>query len=154
MGELALNRGMELFIDNIPTYWNATTPDLISQVTQQGRVHSGNSAVNLADMAVLSQTITNINPGCFYDFSFYARGEGDQVGLTATITFVTPTTNIEGALITVRPQDIPDGDRGFTFYRAVTTAAPADVSSAIISFSVNANGGQSLDIDDVSFKVD
>jgi hypothetical protein len=146
---------MELFTGDIPTNWTTTTPSFISKTTQQGRVHSGNSSVNLKNLAFLSQTITNINPGCFYEFSFFAHGEGAEVGFTATVIFVTSTGTIrDGASITVRQQDIPNRDRAFAYYRTVTAAAPTNVASAIISFSVTANGGQSLDIDDVSFKVD
>jgi len=144
---------MESFTGNIPDNWDTTTSSLISEVTAQGRVHSGNSAVNLADGANLSQTVTPITGGCFYEFSFFGHGEGAQVRVTATVTFVTPTGNLTGATITALMQDIPDGNRAFGYYRVITTAAPANVTSAIISFAVIANGGESLDIDDVSFSL-
>jgi len=154
IGEQVTNGGMELFTGDIPTDWTTTTPSLISETTQSRRVHSGNAAVNLENAATLSQTITTVNPGCFYEFSFFALAEGEQVGFTATVTFVTSTGDtFEGAAITVRHQDVPNSNSAFAYYRTVTTAAPTNVSSAIINFSVTANGGQSLDLDDVSFKV-
>lgn len=152
-GELIQNGGMESFTDGVPTGWFTTTPNDVSQVTQQGRVHSGNSAVNLADGANLSQ-IVPINGGCFYELSFFAHGEGAQVGFTATVNFITPpSTETLGLQITVNQQDVPDSDREFEFYRGITTQAPANATLAIIEFTVNADGGQSLDLDDVSFSV-
>jgi hypothetical protein len=150
MGQLVSNGGMELFTGNIPTDWSTTTPLLISQITAQGRVHSGVSSVNLSDGANLSQTVFGINPGCFYEFSFFAHGEGSAVAVTATVVYQTTTGDVPGAAITVNMGDIPDGNREFGYYRAITSAAPANVISATIEFDVTATGGQSLDIDDVS----
>jgi hypothetical protein len=152
-GEMVVNGGMEVFTGTVPTGWTANNPALVSPVTAQGRVHSGNSAVNLEDEAILSQRITGINPGCFYEFSFFARGEGANVSLTATVTFTTPTGNVPGGTIFVRDQDIINSNRSFAYYRIITSAAPPNVTGAIISFDVEAQGEQSLDLDDVSFSV-
>ena len=152
IGEQILNGGMELFTKNIPDDWTTTTPGLISKVTAQGRVHSENSSVNLLDGANLSQSVTDINGGCFYELSFFVHGEGAQVSITATVTFVTPTGNVNGAAIIVNQQDIPNSNRDFGYYIVTTTAAPANVEKAIIKFSATANGSQSLDLDDVSFR--
>ena len=153
IGEQIINGGMELFTDNIPDDWTTTTPDLISEVMAQGRVHSENSSVNLEDGANLSQFVATVEGGCFYELSFFAHGEGAQVSLTATVTFVTPTGNVNGATIIVNSQDIPNSNREFGYYSVTTLAAPDNAESAIISFSVTTSGGQSLDLDDVSFKV-
>jgi len=72
---------MEAFTGSIPNDWQTTTPTLLSKVTQQGRVHSGNLSVNLTDGANLSQTAA-IHGGCFYELSFFAHGEEAQVGET------------------------------------------------------------------------
>lgn len=152
-GELLVNGGMESFTGNVPTGWTTTTPNNISQVTQQGRVHSGNSSVNLTNGANLRQVVP-VNAGCFYELSFFAHGEGAQVGLVATVNFITPpNTKTTGLTITVRQQDIPNSNRAFGYYRGFTIAVPAGATTAEILFTVTANGGQSLDLDDVSFAV-
>ncbi len=99
----------------------------------------------------MTQTVTPINAGCFYEFSFFARGEGSQVGFTATVNFLTPGGDVLGGTITVRQQDLPNDVRNFAFYQITTTAAPAGVTGARIDFTVTANGAQLLDLDDVSF---
>lgn len=153
MGKLLINGGMEAFTAGIPDGWNTTTPDLVAPVTLQGRVHSGNSAVNLAGGAALTQTVSSVQERCFYDFSFFAHAEGAQVGVVATVTFITPPGKIIGALITVNQEDIPNGGSEFSYYRIITAAAPMNVTSAIITFLVAAPSKQSLDIDDVSLSV-
>jgi hypothetical protein len=142
---------MEAFTGNIPTGWTSATPDEISRVTAQGRVHSGTSAVNMEDGGILTQNITGIQPQCYYEFSFFAHAEGARVGLTATVNFLTPGGDVVGGSITVRERDMPNANREFGYYRLYTTAAPADVTGARIDFSVIAGGRQSADIDDVSF---
>lgn len=152
-GELITNGGMELFTVNIPTGWITTTPHDISQVTQQGRVHSGNSSVNLSDGARLGQ-IVSINPGCFYELSFFAHGVGSQVELEATVTFKTPQgDDTPGLQIAVMPNNIPDNDREFAFYRGITVKAPAGSTTAEVFFTTKAGDEQSLDLDDISFIV-
>lgn len=148
---MVVNGGMELFTENIPTGWSSSTPAAIAQETAQGRVHSGASAVAISNDGILTQEILGINPGCFYEFSFFARGEGAQVGFTATVTFHTPGGDVPGAAITVRQQDVPNDNRNFSYYRVFTGAAPAGATSATIRFTVTAQGQQSLDLDDVSF---
>jgi hypothetical protein len=151
-GELIQNGGMESFTGTVPTGWASSTPTLVSKVTAQGRVHSGNSAVNLKNTAVLTQTINDINPGCFYEFSFFAHGKGTRVGFSATVNFLTPGGDVLGATINVRQRDVPTGRRIFAFYRVLTIEAPANATGARVDFSVTANGKQSLDLDDVSFR--
>ncbi|HBR03550.1 MAG TPA: hypothetical protein DD738_13180, partial [Ruminiclostridium sp.] len=150
-GELVVNGGMEEFTGTVPTGWTSSTPTLISQATAQGRVHTGLSAVSLENGATLTQTITPINPECFYEFSFFAKGEGSQVGFVATVYFLTPGGDVLGAMITAREQDVPDSNRNFSYYRALTSAAPNDATGVRIDFTVTAQGGQSLDLDNVSF---
>ena len=151
-GELLKNGGMELFTGNVPTDWNTTTPGAISHITQQGRVHSGESAVAITDEGNLSQ-IVPVNEGCFYELSFFGHGEGALVGVTATVTFITGTGSTVGLTITVRQQDIPNSNRDFGYYRGITIQAPAGTEMAEIRFSVTANGNQHLVLDDVSFSV-
>ena len=150
-GEQVTNGGMETFTGSVPTGWTANDPDLVEKTDQQGRVHSGNAAVNLEDGAVLTQNVA-VEGGCFYALSFFARGEGSQVGVTATVTFLNAQDHATtGLTITVRQQDIPSANREFAHYQGITLAAPADAVKARIRFSVTAGGGQSLDLDDVSF---
>ena len=85
LGEFLANPGMESFTGNVPTNWIATGTTALQ--TDQGRVHSGNSSVRLSSGATLAQTVSNINPGCFYDFSFFANAHGNGGPLTATVTF-------------------------------------------------------------------
>ena len=146
-GELLENGGMEQFVGNIPTGWSTTTPNLISRETASGRVHTGESAVVMPNGSDLSQ-IVPVQGGCFYKLSFFAHGEGAQVGFTATVTFITGGTGLE---ITVRRMDMPSGSREFGYYRGITILAPKGATEAEIKFVVTANGNQYMDLDDVSF---
>ena len=149
-GELVVNGGMEEVIDNKPTGWLFTNPDNITSENSQGRVHSGNWSVNIEDDATISQVINNIEPDCFYELSFFERGEGDQVSLNANVIFITNYGDIIGGNIIVREQDITNSNRDFAYYRLVTQEAPNGTTGIRIEFTVNANGNQSLDLDDVS----
>ena len=149
-GELVLNGGMESVSDGQPTNWTFTNPEGVTSTDAQGRVHTGNFAVNIEDGSAIEQTIPVSEGGCFYILSFFARGEGSQVGLTATVTFETTTGPVVGGTINIRQQDIPTATREFSFYQLVTTVAPPNTTDITIRFEVTANGGQSLDLDDVS----
>lgn len=152
-GELAVNGGMELFTGSVPTGWTANNSNLVSKVDLQGRVHSGDAAVNLEDGAVLRQEIA-VEAGCFHQLSFFARGEGSQVGFTAKVIYLNAQNQpTQALLIQVRQQDLVNSNRSFAYFRGITTAAPADTVKARIEFAVTANGGQSMDLDDVSFSV-
>lgn len=152
-GEMAVNGGMEAFTDGIPTGWRANDRRLVSKVGQQGRVHSGDWAVHLADGAVLCQDIAT-EAGCFHQLSFFARGEGSQVGVMARVFYLDAQDQpTQGLLIQVRQQDMTNSNREFAYYRGITSAAPAGTVKARIEFIVNANGGQGMDLDDVSFSV-
>ncbi|MFA9465272.1 MAG: hypothetical protein ACERKN_13390 [Velocimicrobium sp.] len=150
-GELVENGGMEEFNNTVPTSWSANDVNLVSQITSDGRVHSGNSSVGLVDGAILTQQITTeITEGCFLQFSFFAQvATGVQAGVTATVNFLTSGGDVLGATITVRAQDIPNAQRIFSYYKAYTNAAPAGVTGVRIDFAVTAAGEQTLAIDDV-----
>ncbi|MGN1000940.1 MAG: hypothetical protein ACI4OG_03285 [Bacilli bacterium] len=152
-GELVINGGMENIQNNKPLNWTFTNPTGISSITSQGRVHSGSWAVNIEDNSSIKQTIPVTEGGCFYILSFFARGEGSKVGLTATVTFETTTGSVNGGTITIRQQDIPNASRNFEFYQLVTSASPANTTGITIEFLVNADGEQSLDLDDVSLRI-
>lgn len=149
-GELVVNSGMETVIDEKPTGWLFTNPDNINSENSQGRVHSGNWSVNIGDDSTLSQVINNIEPGCFYELSFFARAEGDQVSLNANVIFITNSGDVLGGNIMVRDQDMTNSNRDFAYYRLITAQAPVGTTGIRIEFIVNANGNQSLDLDDVS----
>ena len=122
-------------------------------MSQQGRVHSGNYSVDLKDGANLRQNVS-ITGGCYFEFSFFAHGEGAQVQLTAKVTFTNQQgLNVSGLSIVVNSQDIPNSNRDFGYYRGITVQAPANATNARIEFQVTAGGGQSLDLDDVSFSI-
>lgn len=152
-GEMVINGGMENRNDNKPNNWVFTNPNGVNSITSQGRVHSENWAVNIEDASAIQQTIPITESGCHYRLSFFARGEGSNVGLTATVTFETPTGPVNGGTITIRQQDITDSNRDFAFYQLITSASPANVTGITINFLVNADGGQSLDLDDVSLVI-
>ena len=152
-GQLVLNGGMEDRSDNRPTSWTFTNPNGVVSVNSQGRVHSGNWAVNIENDSSIEQTIPVNDCGCYYILSFFARGEGSQVGLVASVVFETLSGNVDGGMITVRQQDITNSNRDFGFYQLITSAAPAGTTGIKIKFYVSANGGQSLDLDDVSLIV-
>ena len=136
---------MESFTKNIPDDWTTTTPNKISKTDNP---HTGNSAVNLADGAILNQTIP-IAASNYYEFSFHARGNGAQTGLTANVFFVNGQgQSTPAATIQINQSDIPNAE--FEYYRRVTSLAPANTVSARITFTAVANGSQTLTIDDVS----
>ena len=149
-GELVVNGGMEIVIDDKPTGWLFSNPDNITSENSKGRVHSGNWSVNITDDSTLSQVINNIEPGCFYELSFFARGEGAQVSLNANVIFITNSGYVLGGNLMVRFQDMTNSNRDFAYYRLITSEAPVGTTEVRIEFIVNANGNQSLDLDDVS----
>lgn len=149
-GELVTNGGMEEVIEDKPTGQLFTNPDDITSENSQGRVRSGNWSVNIGDDSTLSQVIDNIEPGCFYELSFFARGEDAQVSFNANVIFLTNYGDVLGGNIMVRSQDITNSNRDFAYYRLITSQAPAGTTAIKIEFIVNANGNQSLDLDDVS----
>jgi len=144
---------MESFTFGVPTYWSTTTENLVSQVTESGRVHSGQSAVSLSTNANLSQVVNTVRGGCFYEFSFFANAIGCNVALSATVTFLTPGGETQGALISLESRDIPNTGRNFGYYKVMTTAAPENTYAARITFVVSTSGCQSVVIDDVSLTV-
>ena len=135
-GEMVLNGGMEQFTGSVPTNWNTNDAQRISRVTAQGRVHTGSSAVNLTNGGELWQDI-RITGGCYFDFSFFARGEGAQVAIEATVTFM----NAQG-----------DSQSGLTI--SIHSQNLTNDTMARVRFAVTADGGQSADLDDVSFSTD
>ena len=149
-GELVVNGGMEIVIDDKPTGWLFSNPDNITSENSQGRVHSGNWSVNITDDSTLSQVINNIEPGCFYELSFFARGEGAQVSLNANVIFITNSGDVLGGNLMVRSQDMTNSNRDFAYYRLITSEAPVGTTGVRIEFIIDANGNQSLDLDDVS----
>ena len=152
-GQLITNGGMEDIGNNQPTDWTFTNPDGIISIDSQGRVHSGNWAVNIQNDSVIEQTIPITGCGCFYMLSFFARGEGSQVGFTAELIFETSTGQVSGGTITVRQQDIVNANRNFAYYQLISTEAPCNATAITVKVSVNAQGNQSLDLDDVSLIV-
>lgn len=153
MGQMIVNGGMEDVENDQPTNWTFTNPEGVTSVDLQGRVHSGNFAVNIENDSAIEQTIPIIDGGCYYNLSFFARGEGAQVSFTATIVFETPNGPVEGGTITVREQDVPNSNRDFGFYQLITSQAPSDATGITVRFDVTAQGEQSLDLDDVSLVV-
>lgn len=151
---MAVNGGMEAFnVQGVPTGWNINDDNLVEPDDDQGNVHSGNFSARLFDGAILSQDI-GIEGGCFFELSFFAKGNGAQVQLEACVIFsnddsLQPTE----ACILIRAQDIPTDNRNFAFYRFITDRAPNNATNARIEFRVTANGEQSLNLDDVSFSV-
>ena len=153
-GEMVLNGGMEQFTGSVPTNWNTNDAQRISRVTAQGRVHTGSSAVNLTNGGELWQDI-RITGGCYFDFSFFARGEGAQVAIEATVTFMNAQGDSQNGLtISIHSQNLTNDNREFAYYRGITGQAPAGATMARVRFAVTANGGQSADLDDVSFSTD
>lgn len=152
-GELIVNGGMENIADNKPLNWTFTNSDGVNSTTSQGRVHSGSWSVNINDSSAIEQTILVNNSECFYRLSFFARGEGSQVGLTVTIVFETTTGPVNGGIISIRQQDIINANREFAFYQLITSKSPSNTTGITVKFLVNAFDEQSLDLDDVSLTV-
>lgn len=150
---MVLNGGMEFRDNSKPTDWTFINPNGITSITGQGRVHSGSWAVNIEDGSAIEQTIPVTTCGYYFILSFFARGEGSQVGLNVSVVFNTSEGTVDGGSIIVRQQDITISNSDFAFYQLVTSAAPAGVTSVTIKFLVDAEGEQSLDLDDVSLVV-
>lgn len=144
---------MENRSNNKPTNWVFTNSNGVTSINSQGRVHTGAWAVNIEDESAIEQTIPITDCGCHYQLTFFARGEGSEVGLTATAVFQTTTGPVNAGTITVRKQDITNSNREFAHYRLITSSSPCNVTGITIKFLVNANGNQSLDLDDVSLLV-
>ena len=145
---------MEVFQNGVPAGWSTGNSQKVSQVTAQGRVHTGTSAVNLTDGGELWQDVP-VEGGCYFDFSFFSRGEGAQVAVEATVTFMGAGHPAENGLtISIRSQDLTNDNREFGYYRGITAQAPDWATTARLRFAVTANGSQSADLDDVSFSVD
>ena len=142
---------MEAVNNQLPVGWIANSTVLVTSTDAQGRVHSGQYAVNLKDNGRLSQFI-DIQEGCFYAFSFFTKGEGQQIGLTASVIF---RNDVGGELardtITIRNQDTTTSTRSWGYYRILTKNAPLSAARAEIVFLADGLGEQSIDIDDVSF---
>lgn len=152
-GQLIVNGGMEEISENQPANWTFTNPDGVTSIDSQGRVHSGSYAVNIENESIVEQTIPVSSGECFYRFSFFARGEGTQVGLTASVTFETPDGEVAGGTITIRQQDLTNSNRDFAFFELITSQSPVNTTAITVSFTVHAEGNQSLDLDDVSLTV-
>lgn len=110
-------------------------------------------AANLVNGAVLYQDIA-VDAGCYHRFSFFARGEGSKVSVTAKVIYLNAQDQpTQGLLIQVRQQDMTNSNRDFAYYQGITIAAPAGTVKARIEFDVSTDGGQSMDLDDVSFSL-
>lgn len=153
-GELSVNGGMEAFTGAIPTGWTTTTPTEISQQTAGGLVHSGNSAVNISKGGNLTQLIPIAAAECYYKLSFFLNASAEGAGFTATVNFETPGGDVFGGSISIRDTDIVNSRDSFAYYRIVTSSAPLTATGARIDFGVPAGtGGQSINLDDVSFGI-
>lgn len=141
---------MESIFNNLPTNWNFTNPAGITSTDNQGSVHTGNAAVLLADESAIAQTVPIDNGNCFYRFSFFAQGEGSQVGFTATATFNTTTGDVPAGTITVRQQDLTNSNRDWTYYQIITTQAPDNATGITVQIVADAEGEQNLILDDIS----
>ena len=152
-GELILNGGMEEFNVNIPSGWNTTTPTRVYRATDEGEVHSGNSAVGLRGNADLWQDVEIVG-GCYYELSFFAHANNQNLALNAMVIFISSTNEQTPALyISIRERDLPTNNGDFGFYRGITTKAPQDAVKARIRFNETTNVNNSLTLDDVSFSV-
>lgn len=151
---------MELFSGNIPSAWLTSTPAAVSRATQPGRVHSGNSSVRLENGAHLRENVAILGER-FYELSFFANAEGDRVAVAATVTFLNAQGQIlqpasvqancnQALRIVVNGNDIPNAPRVFSYYRGITSLAPAGATTARIDFNVSAAHCQALFLDDVS----
>ncbi|MGN1370680.1 MAG: hypothetical protein ACI4XM_00155 [Candidatus Coprovivens sp.] len=150
VGELITNGNMESVTNNKPNGWTFTNPNGVTSENSQGRVHSGNWSVNIEDNSSIKQTIPISECGCYYEISFFARGEGSQVGLELNALYETPSGQVQAGTLSIRQQDITDLNRDFGYYRLITYQAPSGVTGLTLEFKVTANGEQSLDLDDVS----
>lgn len=132
--------------------WTANDDTLVTQVTETQRIHSGSGAVNLANGAVLTQEVA-ITGGQYYAFSFFARGEGQNAALTATVTFLEGTTETIGLTITLESGSLPIAAGVFSYQRGITAQAPAAATTARIALAVSGGEGATADVDDVSLSV-
>ncbi|MDB8564224.1 hypothetical protein GMB70_05555 [Turicibacter sanguinis] len=151
-GELLDNPGFESFTAaEVPTDWTVTGTTA-SQISQ-GRVHSGQSAVRLSGNTTLTQTVdVSDDSRCYYEFSFFANAQGTGGPLTATVTFL--PSNVVGLTIPIRSGDLPTGESIFSYYRGITSQAPAGTEQIEVRFIYGNAGIEAVNIDDVSLSVD
>ena len=141
---------MENITDNKPNNWIFTNPENVVITDNQGSVHSGNAAVLLGNESAIEQTIPLNNGNCYYRLSFFAQGEGSQVGFTATVTFNTTTGDVTGGSITVKQQDLTNSNRAWTYYQLITTQAPANTTGITVKIVASTSLEQNLILDNIS----
>ena len=157
-GELLINGEMEDFTDDVPTGWDLVIlPDtLILKVETPERVHSGSSSVTL--IGDLFQVVEDINEGCYYELSFFARTHdtGNITSASGYVIFNTPEGPVDGGSVVIGPRSVPNIERSFGYYRVTTPPAPAGVTSAEIHLTASHSIGSiqtTVDFDSVSFVI-
>ena len=149
-GELVRNGTMEAFTGTVPTDWTTSDSSLVSQTTDADTVHSGISAVRLQNGASISQTFA-VLPGSYYRLGFFARANGSQTSMNATVSFYNSSSTATVALNI--PITFNTANGNYSYYTGITTVAAPDIVSARIDFQTTAGTDQSIDIDDVSLTV-
>lgn len=151
-GELLTNPGFESFtVADIPDGWTIT--GTVERQTNTGQVHSGTSSLRLSGGSTVAQTVdVSDNSRRYYEFSFFANANGTGGPLTATVTFL-PSCQT-GLTIAIRSLDLPTGNGDFTYYRGITSQAPAGTNQVQVRFTYGTPGNDIVNIDDVSLSVD
>lgn len=148
-GELVQNGGFETFIWTIPEGWDSPQPNLISQTFLPGEVHSGERSVRIEALGSITQLIQDVNPGCYYNFGFFAKSDGTVTGFMGTLDFVTTTGDVLGAESFLSAGLLLENTDGFEYFYKVTVQAPANVTGIRVTLEAAADTGGVI-FDDVS----
>lgn len=164
-GNLVQNPGFEDFVPNttldLPGNWQTDfSADDIVPPANAGDIHSGLGSVVFQltegrDEANLYQDVT-VQPGCCYDFQFWAKGQTGggpaAAGLTAEVVYRDGQGNTLTTPITIQVQPGSLDSNSFGSYRAIAAPAPENAASARVLFTVQGSG-KSLRLDDVILTV-
>lgn len=148
-GEMLRNGSMESFDKTVPIQWYTAAPSLISRTTDDGEVHTGDSAVKLKNGAVLTQRIALTDGGC-HILSFFALASGTRTGVTAKLDFLDGKGNrIAGTVVRAAPKKLPAKPHHFGMYQGVGVA-PETAVFAEVCFTAETGADEYLILDDIS----
>jgi len=152
-GNMARNSGFEIFTGGLPNDFTSATPTLVTQQTDPTRVHSGASAVSLANGGILTQTITGLTPLRPYEFAVFANASDATGAFTATLNYITASGDVPAGTITVLAGSVPSGASVFGYYNVITTPAPIGALGVRIDITAAATGTAVVNFNDISLKI-
>lgn len=176
------NSGFERSISCDSDNNNWRTNGCVERTCTPSLVHTGRFAALLFEDSSLEQKICRVSPNSQYEFSFFAKTgkrkkddscsdnswerrsndsfsddsceREDELGLEATVTFVTNNSRCVESKICIEPGSLGDN---FGFYRTITPVTPCNIVAIIVCFRTidsesrrHESRRSSVSIDDVS----